>query len=200
MRAYRWSWRVVVGGAGVVLLGAGAIVLPMVLWVVLACLVAPFGLILAIGTGTATRAGTGAGAADGPRGRRLHVAKVLVGSYLVLVACAVLFKLLGSAAFGVLTLVFAASPPAIGWYGRRLARGRDEPMPQATVSTEQLCREWLDSYAALNSAPTSGARQRCLDELERRDPAGLQAWLASSASAGRDPRRYLTDSDGGGRP
>jgi hypothetical protein len=34
-------------------------------------------------------------------------------------------------------------------------------------------------------------RQHCLDELERRDPAGLSAWLASTASAGGDPSRFL---------
>lgn len=35
------------------------------------------------------------------------------------------------------------------------------------------------------------ARQRCLDELERRDPDGLHAWLGSNASAGGDPSRFL---------
>lgn len=35
------------------------------------------------------------------------------------------------------------------------------------------------------------ARQRCLDELERRDPDGLHACLSSPASAAGDPRRFL---------
>jgi hypothetical protein len=35
------------------------------------------------------------------------------------------------------------------------------------------------------------ARARCLDELERRDPVGLQAWLESSASPAGDPARFL---------
>ncbi|MEU4287224.1 hypothetical protein AB0E63_03300 [Kribbella sp. NPDC026596] len=38
-------------------------------------------------------------------------------------------------------------------------------------------------------------RQRCLDVLERRDPDGLHAWLASAASAGGDPNRFLHDND-----
>ncbi|MEU4196842.1 hypothetical protein AB0E69_33415 [Kribbella sp. NPDC026611] len=38
-------------------------------------------------------------------------------------------------------------------------------------------------------------RQRCLDELERRDPEGLNAWLGSTASAAGDPSYCLTHSD-----
>lgn len=193
MTVYRWVWRAGTGCAFVLSLMAGLIVLPAAVWIMLASLAVPFGLMLAIGTA----------ASDGLRGRRLSVVKVTVTGYLAVVACVVLLKLLGPAALVVLVLALATSPRAIDWYGRRLARGRDEPMPQATVTTGQLCREWLDSYQALNDAPTAAARlrvvmarQRCLDELERRDPAGLQAWLSSSASAGGDPHRFLTDSGG----
>jgi hypothetical protein len=194
MRTYRCIWNVVTGSVCAVLLAAAVVVLPVALWIVLACLVVPFGLMLAIATGVA----------EGSRVRWLHVLKLAITAYLTIVAGAVLLKLLGFAAFGVLGLLLVASPCTIGWYGGRLAGGRDGPMPQATVSTDQLCREWLASYAALHSAPTNEARlrvvmarQRCLDELERRDPVGLHAWLASSASAGSNPHRFLTDSDEG---
>lgn len=193
MTAYRWVWRAGMGCAFVFLLMTGLIVLPMAVWIVLASLAVPFGLMLAIGTA----------AGDGLRGRRLYVVKLTIAGYLAVVAFAVLLKVLGAAALVVLALAIAASPQAIDWCARRLAGGRNEPMPEATVSTSELCREWLDSYQALNDAPTSAARlrvvmarQRCLDELERRDPAGLQAWLASAASAGGDPQRFLTDSGG----
>jgi len=67
-----------------------------------------------------------------------------------------------------------------------------------TVSRAEICRQWQESYAALNAVGSTArlrivmARQRCLDELERRDPAGLNAWLSSSAaSAGGNPRPFL---------
>lgn len=34
-------------------------------------------------------------------------------------------------------------------------------------------------------------RQLYLDELERRNPAGLAAWLASGARAAGDPTRFI---------
>ena len=152
---------------------------------ILASLAVPFGIMLAVGT-------------DDSRSRRRRVVLMTVTGFLIAVGAAVLIRLLGLGALVMFGVLLATSPPAIRLYGERVRRGK---MPDATVSTRQLCREWLDSYDELNRAPTSKARlrvvmarQRCLDELERRDPAGLQAWLASSASAGSDPRRFLTDS------
>ena len=65
------------------------------------------------------------------------------------------------------------------------------------LTDEQLCREWQTSYAALETCATTRTRmrtvqrrQRCLDELVRRDPGGLTAWLASDAEAGSSPWRY----------
>jgi hypothetical protein len=70
----------------------------------------------------------------------------------------------------------------------------------SVVSTSQLCREWLESYQALSQAESPRAllrivmaRQRYLDDLERRDPDEIHAWLASAASAGGDPSRFLHD-------
>ncbi len=65
-------------------------------------------------------------------------------------------------------------------------------------STADLRRQWRESYEALRQARTDKQRlrivlerQHCLDELDRRDPEGLQAWLASAASAVGDPSRFL---------
>lgn len=68
----------------------------------------------------------------------------------------------------------------------------------SAISTAELCRQWHQSFEDLHQAITPAARlsivtarQRCLDELERRDPDGLHAWLSSSASAAGDPSRFL---------
>ena len=69
------------------------------------------------------------------------------------------------------------------------------------LTDEQLCSEWQASYAALQRCATSRARlrtvqqrQRYLDELARRHPGGLTAWLLSDAEAGTSPWRYLVQS------
>lgn len=66
------------------------------------------------------------------------------------------------------------------------------------VSTGQLCRVWRESYWLLaepGPGPAHGevvdCRRRVLDELERRDPAGVARWLGSAPRAGADPGRYL---------
>ena len=83
-----------------------------------------------------------------------------------------------------------------------LAAGGLDDAPVRT--TAELCRQWHDSYDALQAATTPIARlhvvmerQRCLDELECRDPEGLSAWLASAASAAGDPSRFLHHTDTG---
>jgi hypothetical protein len=96
-------------------------------------------------------------------------------------------------------LLAASSPPVVGWCGSKLGFGRSAGrfvMPKR--STAELCRQWRDSYEALRQARTDNQRlrivmerQRCLDELGRRDPEGLQAWLSSAASAAGDPARFL---------
>ncbi len=66
------------------------------------------------------------------------------------------------------------------------------------LSTAELCLAWRRSYLALLDLPPGPGRcelvrlRGCLlDELERRDPAGLTRWLADGARAGSDPGRYL---------
>lgn len=106
---------------------------------------------------------------------------------------------LGLSVLWLAVLLAATSPPAVHWYGVRLgASTASERLDVPQRSTADLCRQWRESYEALRQARTDKQRlhivlerQRCLDELDRRDPEGLQAWLASSASAAGDPSRFL---------
>ncbi|MEV0288799.1 hypothetical protein AB0H36_32160 [Kribbella sp. NPDC050820] len=190
MTVYRVIWRglcCVLLAAGV---AAGAVLLPGELWV-------PVVFVAVVLTLTTAAAGVVAG-------RRAPVTPHSVLRPVTI--CLAIFGVLGLAAVlhegaaYLLVLLAASSPWAIEWCPRRL--GRHPAPPPAPVSTGQLCREWHESYQALSQAATLSARlrivkarERCLDELERRDPAGLQAWLASTASAGGDPTRFLATPD-----
>jgi hypothetical protein len=72
-----------------------------------------------------------------------------------------------------------------------------QPGPRA-LTDAQLCTAWRVSFSALEKARTEQQRLRiveerqdCLDELERRNPHGLAAWLASGARAAGDPTRFV---------
>lgn len=131
---------------------------------------------------------------------RVRLVLSVITACLAIVAFGGLAAVLGAGALFPVMMLLACSPPALRWYGGLLRRNADPPArsDSSGVSTSELCREWLDSYQALSEATSATdrlrivmARQRCLDELERRDPDGLQAWLASAASAGGDPSRFL---------
>jgi hypothetical protein len=119
------------------------------------------------------------------------------GAVTTLALC--LTAVLGPSVLWLLVLLAVASPPAVHWYcvGLRLGTtGHRVDVPQR--STADLCRQWHDSYHELRQAKTDTQRlrvvmerQRCLDELDRRDPEGLQAWLATTASAAGDPARFI---------
>lgn len=73
------------------------------------------------------------------------------------------------------------------------------------LSDAELCRAWRRSFLALMSAADPAGhevvvlhRQALLDEMEQRDPAGLQAWLSSGARAASGPERYLGRDDPAG--
>jgi hypothetical protein len=73
------------------------------------------------------------------------------------------------------------------------------PIDPCLMSVPQLCLAWHRSYWLLHDLPPGPARsdmvsrrQRLLDELERRDPAGFDRWLHSGASANSNPGCYLT--------
>jgi hypothetical protein len=169
-----------------------------------ATLLIAFFVIAAATTGLAVGFGTTFGRAPADSGGRLRPA-LLAGAVVggAGVAMSGLVQLLGAAAFLLFLLAMATSPPVIERlfhkHGTR-PKGRSGGSVQVReLTTLELCRQWQDSYQALREAPTLAlrlqiieAREHCLDELERRDPDGLQAWLASAASAAGDPSRFLT--------
>ncbi|WP_157544526.1 hypothetical protein [Nocardioides halotolerans] len=66
------------------------------------------------------------------------------------------------------------------------------------LTTPQLCSLWRKSLAGLRAAPTPGARASVaaargvlLDELERREPEVMAAWLQSGAREPQGPSAYL---------
>jgi hypothetical protein len=70
--------------------------------------------------------------------------------------------------------------------------------PVAGLSTTALGREWLRTTAALSGRLAPAARRRIvdrreatLDELERRDPAGFERWMAGGPAPGSDPAEYV---------
>jgi hypothetical protein len=63
-----------------------------------------------------------------------------------------------------------------------------------------LCLAWRRSFRLLETAPSTAIRlavvqprQKYLDELQRRSPEGLAAWLASGARASGNPLPYVED-------
>lgn len=96
-----------------------------------------------------------------------------------------------------LRLTFEAAPVITE---ELLGEGVRRDVPVASLSTPELVRAWRLSFNLLFSAPTTAARsevvarrQQYLEELERRDPSGLQRWLASGARLSSDPGRYLRE-------
>jgi hypothetical protein len=120
------------------------------------------------------------------------------------IAAAGLLGLFGT--WGILGIAFLAvtCPPLwVAALGRR--KRSPTPVPTPQVPTEPrllddhaLCGAWRKSFTMLEH-PTSPARhlwvvqqrQLLLDELERRNPTGLSAWLASGAQAAGDPAPYI---------
>lgn len=66
------------------------------------------------------------------------------------------------------------------------------------VSCEDLFRTWRTTYLPVKLATDeasleslSALRRTCLDELERRDPAAVSAWLNSGPQASGTPEKFL---------
>jgi hypothetical protein len=195
VRTYEVVWRL---GCGVIVVSGVAIglaVLPGAVWLLVA-----FVAVIASLTAVVGYEPHGEDVA-GERRHRVNLVLTVIAGWLVLVAIGGLAVVLGvGVLFSAMMMLLACSPSALRWYGALLRRKADPQTRSdaSVVSTSQLCREWLDSYQALSQATSATARlhivmarQRCLDELERRDPDGFQAWLASAASAGGDPSRFL---------
>ena len=75
------------------------------------------------------------------------------------------------------------------------------PAPElSSLGDEALCLAWRRSFRLLETARTAAERlsvvekrQQYLDELNRRSPEGLAAWLASGARASGNPLPYVDD-------
>lgn len=74
-------------------------------------------------------------------------------------------------------------------------------MAASDLTTAELCSAWRTSFLVLGGlrggdhaglARLVNSRQRYLDELEIRDPAGFSRWLAAGAGPGSDPSKYLS--------
>ncbi|MFF0341831.1 hypothetical protein [Kribbella sp. NPDC004875] len=68
------------------------------------------------------------------------------------------------------------------------------------LDDQALCWAWRRSFRLLEAAPSAierlsvvVQRQQYLDELHRRSPEGLAAWLASGARASGNPLPYVED-------
>lgn len=78
---------------------------------------------------------------------------------------------------------------------------QDDPYTDAPkLTSAQLCRAWRVSFLAVVRAGTpaelealAAKRRAYLDELEKRNPRGFQAWLDTAPGASSDPEPYLLD-------
>jgi hypothetical protein len=80
---------------------------------------------------------------------------------------------------------------------------QERPRPQ-DLDDQTLCRLWRQSFWELTSQSTPtdylrvvAWRQRCLDEIERRDAQALHAWFESGARASGGPEKFLRHPPGG---
>ncbi|NIK59225.1 hypothetical protein [Kribbella shirazensis] len=189
---YRAVWRVFCGVSVVLGVVAAGLLLPADILVV---------ALLAVGVAAASAIGLYDGG-ETARWRRGQIATAAAAATAVVSLVIGVTVVLGLSVLWLAVLLAASSPPVVQWCSARLGFGtpvRQSDVP--TPSTTDLCRQWRDSYEALRQARTDKQRlrivmdrQHCLDELGRRDPEGLQAWLSSSASAAGDPARFLRNS------
>lgn len=192
MSAYRRVWLggcFLLGGLGA---AAGATALPVELLIPLMLLAVTAALTVAIDRDHSRR-----GFEPRRSGHWLRVTAIAWGIWLAVLG---LGQLLGVGFFFLLLGIAVSSPRALRWYVARGGQLSADGYEYAAISTARLCREWQASYVALQQATTTAARlritatrQRCLDELELRDPKGFDAWMGSAASPGGSPRRFITD-------
>lgn len=189
MKTYRAVW---LGGCGIYVAGgvaAGFVVLPLAVWIVVGVL----GGLLALIVGFAATTDPDRVTEPGP------VVRMIALTCATLLAMSAYASFVGAGAFIPVLLMAAFAPPALRWYFR-LIRGAGDRQALRAVGMDELCQRWLDSNSALSQACSGQARlrivrsrQQCLDEMERRDPWGFEAWLNSTPGTASDPRRFLSD-------
>jgi hypothetical protein len=120
----------------------------------------------------------------------------------------------------VVLLVVVTSPAVVHL---RVGRARSDPAPPAARPAAQaprsddaileelddveLFRLWRQTFWELGTQPNAdelsrlvALRQSCLDELARRNPAALHAWLDSGARASGGPERFWRRAQDHGKP
>ena len=218
MTAYRGIW--LVGCVPLVLLGlfgAGASLRVQALWLFI---VAGY-----IGAFVRLVAGDSSKQYSWRRdGGALLRAAVLVGGYVVAVAGLSVLLGVSRFLLGLLMLVSSPYVMVRYWASRRptgerggvarwdavleaLARAGNDcvAVDESSLSgwtDERLCAAWIESTRAL-AAARSGARTRrlvearasFLCEMERRNAAGVAAWLEATSSAAQNPLPFITQRD-----
>ncbi|MGZ0147783.1 hypothetical protein ACXJJ3_12005 [Kribbella sp. WER1] len=112
----------------------------------------------------------------------------------------------------------AVVPHWIGWFGqqpvvrtprpvRRPARKVQASEDLADLSDEALCLAWRASFPGLQRAGSAAEQLRVveerrayLDELDRRHPDRVAAWLASNPRAAGDPAKFVRNANDHGGP
>lgn len=81
---------------------------------------------------------------------------------------------------------------------RQLESAVEPEVEAVELSDDALCLAWRASFSALQRANSPAerlriveARRAYLEELERRNPPGVAAWLASGARAAGNPTRFV---------
>jgi hypothetical protein len=89
---------------------------------------------------------------------------------------------------------------------QELAEVAQRPIDPTSLSGDALCLAWRASFSALLRAGAPAERLQIveerlayLQELERRNPGGVAAWLASGARAAGNPARFVTGDSAVGR-
>ena len=108
-------------------------------------------------------------------------------------AFACLIALLGAVAWPLLFLVAATSPTCLCW-GRKRMSGSSPRL----MTDRELCEAWRASTHGVRTASAAyqrlglaALRQTYLDEMERRNSAGLRAWLETSPCADHDIDQFM---------
>lgn len=85
----------------------------------------------------------------------------------------------------------------------RSFRGPWIEQPLNSMNDAMLCFAWRTSFVALQQPVPLAVRMRVvdrrqefLDEFERRNARGFEAWLASGARAAGDPTKYIASAQG----
>lgn len=209
VRIFWWALAVPIGAVGL----AGAMISASVAWVLVVFVL----MALALGALSANlqsidREGRARGRISGTTVIRHGC---LAGA--VVVALFGLSILIGAAVLPLALLMAVTSPGALDWWcsrrksisqpsvqniPERRALPRDDLSEPTSVVEEmtdrELCLAWRRSYVELERADSARIkasiarfRSQVLDELERRNPAGFEDWLASGARAPSDPTRYV---------